>query len=228
MSKVVISLSGGLDSAVLLSKLLTQGDEVFCVSFQYGSKHNPYEKEAARKLASYYKANLFNIDLAAAMGSFKSHLLLGQGEIPVGHYEEESMRQTVVPGRNLIFLSLLAGFAQSIDAEQVAIGVHAGDHVIYPDCRPEFLEAAGQAIYISSSETVTLNAPFRMINKEMIVRCGVKYGTPFELTRTCYMAQEVACGRCGSCCERREAFMLAGVPDPIPYDYTGPLPSKPR
>lgn len=228
MSKVVVSLSGGLDSAVLLSKLVAEGHYCVACHFQYGSKHNPYEMKAASAIAKHYSIPIYNFDLTDQMAQFKSNLLKGQGEIPEGHYEEDTMKETVVPGRNLIFLSFLAGLAESLEMENVAIAAHAGDHYIYPDCRPEFLEAAGNAIRFSTNDRVTLAAPFQWIAKGSIVAVGVRYDTPFHLTRTCYKDQEVACGKCGSCQERLSAFAESGFVDPIAYESRTLIPRSTR
>ena len=224
MAKVIMSLSGGLDSAVLLSKLLIDGHEVIPVNFQYGSKHNPHEWKAAKSLAFHYKLELVTVDVTPAMGAFNSKLMDNGSAIPEGHYEEETMRDTVVPGRNLIFLSILAGMAESEGCEAVAIGVHAGDHHIYPDCRPEFVNAAAAAIGMSTNSKVIILAPFIYIDKTKIVQLGEKFKTPFHLTRTCYAPQTTACGKCGSCQERLVSFFKAGIVDPIDYHTRDLLP----
>lgn len=218
MSKIVMALSGGLDSAVMLGKFCAEGHDVTVFHFQYGSKHNPYEKDAAQALANFYGKQLFQCDLSAVVGNFKSNLLAGQGDVPEGHYEAESMRQTVVPGRNLLFIACLAGYAESIGADLVALGVHAGDHYIYPDCRPEFISSAAGTVYLSSDGKISIATPFKAIDKTAIVRVGMRYMTPFSLTRTCYKPQSRACGKCGSCQERLTAFAAVGMDDPIPYE----------
>src|SRR5260370_13226971 len=138
MRKVILSLSGGMDSATLLGKCVAEGNEIETVGFTYGSKHNRYENKAALLLAEHYRVPFTLLDLSTITCHFKSVLLLGQGDIPEGHYEKASMSQTVVPSRNMIFLSILTLLAESWGCEHVWIGVHAGDHHIYPDCRPAF------------------------------------------------------------------------------------------
>jgi 7-cyano-7-deazaguanine synthase len=219
---VVMGLSGGMDSSTLLSWFLAQGWEVHCCIFSYGSKHNSHENRAAYSVADYYLAKgeavrLYRFELDSIMGKFNSNLLLSGGEIPEGHQNDESMKKTVVPGRNLIFASIMAGLAESIGAGIVALGVHAGDHFIYPDCRPEFIQALNETVIRSSDERVIVTAPFSNIDKQGILKIGFDLGTPYNLTRTCYKDQEVACGKCGSCRERLEAFELLGVKDPIQY-----------
>ncbi len=219
--KVVLSLSGGLDSSTLLAYLLDVGYEVIPVSFMYGSKHGEYEEKAAVLMAGHYNidpACHYVLHVRDVFHFFKSNLLQSGGPIPEGHYQAETMKQTVVPGRNLIFASILAGLAESIGASVVALGVHAGDHAIYPDCRPRFVEALRKTVEASSDGKVSICTPFLLKSKADIVREGLRLGVPYHLTRTCYKQQEVACGRCGSCRERLEAFQLNGVDDPIKYE----------
>ncbi len=216
--KTLISLSGGLDSTTLLAHLLNLDHEVSCVSFTYGSKHNPFENDAAERVAAYYQVPLEKIDITSVMGAFKSDLLKTGGEIPEGHYNDASMERTVVPGRNIIFAAILAGKAWSIGAGAVAMGIHQGDHAIYPDCRAQFFQAMRQAIELGTDKRVALRAPFLPLDKGDIVRLGTKMGVPYQLTRTCYKEQAIACGKCGSCRERKEAFQLNGLVDPILYE----------
>ena len=218
MEKVVLSLSGGLDSTSLLAEILSQGYEVIPVIFTYGSKHNRYENLAANKVCEFYKLQPVCIDLSAAMAGFKSNLLKSGGDIPEGHYNDASMSKTVVPGRNLIFISILAGLAESIGAVAIALAVHAGDHHIYPDCRPEFIEAARRVLHFSTEGKVELFAPFLHIDKKEVLSYGLSHLAPLEMTRTCYKDQPTACGKCGSCTERLEAFKLCGKEDPIIYE----------
>jgi 7-cyano-7-deazaguanine synthase len=225
MKKVVIGLSGGMDSATLLGYLLGQGFSVHCCSFLYGSKHSSYEMDAARDIILYYGDKGYNvtqsfIDLRPAFKFFKSNLLLSGDEIPEGHYAEESMKQTVVPGRNLIMSSIMAGIAESIGAEAIGLGVHSGDHHIYPDCRPEFIYHLQQTLNESTEGKVKVLAPFIDLDKEKILRIGYAAlpNVPYHLTRTCYKNQSLSCGKCGSCRERLEAFELIGKKDPILYE----------
>lgn len=217
--KHLISLSGGMDSAVLLASIKNEdSNEVRAVSFTYGSKHNIYELIMARKLAEHYNIPHEIINLELIMKNFKSNLLQTGGDIPEGHYEEESMKQTVVPARNMIFSSILTGLAISQGLEVVTLAIHAGDHAIYPDCRPEFFYGMNRLAQTVSEGTIAFSAPFLYKTKGEIVAEGLKLGVPFELTRTCYKAQEIACGKCGSCTERLEAFALNNVKDPIDYE----------
>jgi 7-cyano-7-deazaguanine synthase len=229
--KILVSLSGGLDSATMLAVIARHNDDlpsfVEGVSFYYGSKHGTYEVRAARSVASHFGVRLRELDLSPFMSTLRSNLILGGGRVPDGHYNEESMKKTVVPGRNMIFLSVLAAIAESEDFGAVYIGAHAGDRAIYPDCRPEFLSPMSEAVLASSAGKVRLHVPFLGITKSQIVHTGLSLNAPYRLTRTCYKDQPVACGRCGSCIERREAFILNGAKDPVEYEYDGPLPEAP-
>jgi len=215
---VVLSLSGGLDSSTLLGYLVHQGMRPYCVSFTYGSKHNKYENKAARDIASFYNVSLIEMNLSEVFGNFNSSLLLNQGAIPEGPYTDKTMSSTIVPSRNIIFLSILSGLAWTVNASYIAIGIHAGDHAIYPDCRTEFYKAMDSALYLGTDKKVQMLAPFVDMDKKEVVRIGHSLGVPFQLTRTCYKDQEIACGKCGSCVERLESFAEIGVTDPIIYE----------
>lgn len=222
--KVILSLSGGMDSTTLLGLLLDKGVEAHCCIFSYGAKHNRWETIAAKVVIDYYRGRgahiiVYEIDISNITTHFKSNLLLSGEQIPEGHYHAETMRKTVVPGRNTIFASIMAGLAESQGAEYVALGVHAGDHYIYPDCRPEYVKALDTLIYLSSDKRIQLFIPFLYDSKVEILRKGIG-NIPYHLTRTCYKDQPLACGKCGSCTERLEAFEILGIRDPIEYDNT--------
>jgi 7-cyano-7-deazaguanine synthase len=224
--KCAVGVSGGLDSTVLLAHLVKQNYTCHGVGFHYGSKHNAFENMAAAEVCRHYGVPYTHVDLTGLFGQYPveaSSLLKAGSEIPEGHYEEENMRQTVVPGRNLIILSVLAGFAEAIGADTISIGAHAGDHFIYPDCRPAFMDAAKSAVQLSSDNKVILIVPFLHEKKDGIVRVGHALGVPFEKTRTCYKDQAVACGKCGSCQERLESFALNGMKDPLEYETRTPI-----
>ena len=220
--KIVLSLSGGMDSGTMLGCYLAKGYEVWPVNFTYGSKHNDYERTCARQLCKHYGIDMFpSINLGFIGDMFSSDLLKSGGDIPEGHYEDKNMKSTVVPGRNLIFASILAGYAESINADAIALGVHAGDHEIYPDCRPEFITNLKRVINTSSDRKISVLAPFLDIDKAGILEIGYnlaeEFKVPYELTRTCYKDQEYSCGRCASCVERLGAFTNLGKVDPIKY-----------
>ena len=226
--KVVLALSGGMDSTTLLGYYLENMYTVYPVTFLYGSKHNEYEKQAVRDIIDYYNQKLFACNLPAMdhhfitldFNLFESNLLKSGGDIPEGHYEDTSMKKTVVPGRNMIFASILAGYAESIKANLVGLGVHNGDHAIYPDCRKEFIMAMNTAVYLSSDGIIEIDSPFIKMDKYNILKLGYlnPTATPYHLTRTCYKDQTNSCGKCGSCTERLEAFSKLNLVDPIHYD----------
>lgn len=216
--RAIVALSGGMDSATVLAKAISEGFEIFTVGFEYGAKHNAFENQKARELANHYKVPFILINLVNAFSHFQSDLLLSGGEIPEGHYEEKSMERTVVPGRNIIFLSLLSGYAWSVNAKKIYVGIHQGDHAIYADCRFEFYEAMNIAIKLGTDSRVEIEAPFLGMDKAGILKWGIPNKVPYEKTRTCYKNQEKSCGKCGSCRERLEAFQKLGLVDPVPYD----------
>lgn len=226
MSNTVIALSGGMDSATLLGELLSNGHSVFCCLFDYGSKHNKWERSAAKNIIDYYKSSGFDfkykyLNIESAFDSIQSSLMESSGkDIPEGHYEAESMKQTVVPGRNLIFASIMSGIAESIYYNTITLGVHSGDHHIYPDCRPEFISNLNETVKHSSDMQVHVYTPFIKMNKKSIIELGMSLNpqVPYHLTRTCYKDQILSCGKCGSCRERLEAFELVGISDPIDYE----------
>ncbi|MHA1344937.1 MAG: 7-cyano-7-deazaguanine synthase QueC [Candidatus Heimdallarchaeaceae archaeon] len=218
--RAVVSLSGGMDSATALAWAKEQSEKVLAVGFIYGSKHNSYEQKCAQQLSDFFNVEYIKINLQEVGKHLQSNLLQSGGTIPEGHYESESMKQTIVPGRNIIFISILAGIAESRGFDSVVLGIHSGDHTIYPDCRPEFFNAMSCAIRHGTDEKVTLHAPFLNKNKTQILEYGygLTIGFPYMFTRTCYKDQIRACGKCGACQERLEAFKNIGFEDPIRYE----------
>jgi 7-cyano-7-deazaguanine synthase len=223
--KTLVLLSGGMDSATALGlsihKTVNECGEpvrnVEAVSFNYGQRHSR-ELIAARNLVMYYGGlNHTIMDLRGAAMAFEGSALTGGGDVPLGHYADESMKKTVVPNRNMIMLSLAAGFAISRGIEQIVYAAHSGDHAIYPDCRPEFAAIVGAAIQIGNYNAPQLRTPFIDMPKDRIAFLGSSIGVPFDLTWSCYQGEDVHCGECGTCVERIEAFRLSGVPDPTEY-----------
>lgn len=202
-------------------------DVVAALSFDYGSKHNDREIPFARLHCGQAGVRHVTIPLPFIGEHFESDLLRKGGAIPEGHYEELTMKQTVVPFRNGIMLSIAAGFAESSGADGLVIAAHAGDHAIYPDCREEFMRAQSDAIRLGTYAGLEVLRPFISMTKGDIVRRGAELGVDFSATWSCYVGGEIHCGQCGTCVERREAFLLAGVSDPTAYASTGPLPSRP-
>lgn len=203
-NRIVLLLSGGLDSTTLLYFLRDLGNEVMPVAFDYEQQHRR-ELDAAKLVAPDVHV--------LAFPRLRQH----DPEIPDGHYADESMKATVYPNRNMVMLSLAAGIAVDRGAVSVAYAAHGGDHTIYPDCRPEFFEAVGQAVKLGNWHQVDMIAPFIHIDKAEIVRIGYRLGVPFDRTWSCYRGGKIHCGTCGTCYERREAFQLVGIDDPTLY-----------
>lgn len=223
--KVCVLLSGGMDSVTVLYEALAIHEVVACLSFDYGSKHNPCEIPFAKLHAARNDVPHHTISLDFMDRLFKSDLLRSGGDVPDGHYAEQSMKQTVVPFRNGIMLSIAAGFAESIDAQGVVIAAHSGDHAIYPDCREPFMQAMAAAMENGTYANIELLRPFITMDKTAIAKRGVELGVDFAETWSCYKGGEIHCGVCGTCVERREAFLLANLPDPTTYERTPPLPA---
>ena len=224
---VVVLLSGGMDSVTALYDARQHHAVAGAVSFHYGSKHNDREIPFAAWHARQFGIRHDVIQLDFVNAFFKSDLLRSGGEIPKGHYEEASMKKTVVPFRNGIMLSIAAGYAESLEADGLVIAAHAGDHAIYPDCREEFMRAMGDAIRLGTYAGVQLLRPFIALSKADIAARGRDLGVDYTRTWSCYVGGETHCGECGTCVERREAFLLSGVSDPTTYLNASPLPPKP-
>jgi 7-cyano-7-deazaguanine synthase len=225
--KVLVLLSGGMDSVTALYVAVRDYNVVGTVSFHYGSKHNDSEIPMAAWHSAHMGIPYHVITLDFISKFFASNLLRSGGAIPDGHYEEETMKQTVVPFRNGIMLSIAAGYAESINAEALVIAAHSGDHAIYPDCREEFMSAMGDAIRLGTYAQIGLLRPFIAETKAGIAKIGASLGVDFRRTWSCYKGGALHCGTCGTCVERREAFALAHLPDPTSYEETPPLPSRP-
>lgn len=214
--KLLVVLSGGMDSATALAWAMAHHEVVGAVHFQYGAKHNAQENIAAHAVAAHYEIPIWCFQLP--FDQFKSDLLLSGGDIPEGHYADESMKRTVVPFRNGIMLSFAAGLAESLGAQGVVLGNHFGDHAIYPDCREDFILAMGSAIRLGTYANIELISPFCKIDKTGIAGIGHELGVPYGLTWTCYKGWDIHCGKCGSCTERKEAFKDSGTSDPTKYE----------
>lgn len=209
--------SGGMDSTVLLYDLVKQGHEVKTLSILYGQKHR-CELDAAQRLSEGLRVEHKRVDISGLSDIFGESSLVSAGnDVPEGHYEEESMKQTVVPNRNMILLSLATAWAISSGADSVAYAAHSGDHAIYPDCREEFAATMNQAIELCDWKKISLYRPYVDMTKADIVKRGTELGVPFENTWSCYKGGRLHCGMCGTCIERREAFYLAGVTDSTVY-----------
>jgi len=238
----VISLSGGMDSTSLLLHLLARGDRPYAISFNYGQKH-AVELERVKKNIEYLKTRGYDIphtiiDLSILGKLYNSALTNPDWEIPEGHYAEENMKATVVPNRNAIFSAIVYGYALSLSEQLnedtfITLGIHSGDHAIYPDCRPEFRDALDHAFKIGNwgSERVEYYTPYAAGDKYTILKdaedsclqLGVSAHEIFKNTNTCYNPDKEgrSCGKCGSCQERLLAFDKLGTIDPVEYqsDY---------
>ncbi len=225
--KVVVLCSGGMDSVTALHWARREHDVTAVLSFDYGAKHNHREipRAAAHARDLGLRHEVVALDFVNRL--FASDLLKSGGDIPEGHYAAENMKQTVVPFRNAVMLSIACGFAESAGAEGLVIAAHGGDHAIYPDCREDFMRAMGDAMRLGTYAGVRLLRPFIALNKAQIAAEGVRLGVDFAQTWSCYKGGEIHCGKCGTCVERREAFMLAGLADPTVYEATPPLPAGP-
>ena len=225
--KVCVLLSGGMDSVTALHHAAREHDVVSALSFDYGSKHNASEIPCAQWHAAQLGVPHTVIALPFVNEHFASDLLQSGGDIPDGHYAEENMKRTVVPFRNGIMLSIAAGFAESRGAEGLVIAAHSGDHAIYPDCREPFMQAMSDAIRLGTYVEIEVLRPFIQTDKTGIARLGAELAVDFARTWSCYKGGAIHCGTCGTCVERREAFLLAGLADPTPYLATPPLPAAP-
>ncbi len=213
--KTLLILSGGMDSATLLYDLIADGDSVEAIGVNYRQRHG---KELA------YAADLCNgvgvrfdvLDLSSLSG-----FLTGSSQcdptvpVPFGKYDELSMKLTVVPNRNMFMLAAAGAVAIARKADRLAYGAHAGDHTIYLDCRPQFVEAMRVAFGICDWHSLGLHVPYLNITKGNICKRGVELRVPYERTWTCYVGGEMPCGQCGACTERAEAFAFADISDPL-------------
>ena len=238
LMRAVMALSGGMDSTGLLLRLLREGYKVSCISYEYGQKHN-IELERAKLNIEYLEKNGYHVehriaDLSSAMGIFHSALTSEDIDVPEGHYEEEQMKATVVPNRNAIFSSIIYGYALSIAIKEdtnviIALGVHSGDHAIYPDCRPEFYDSLSESFALGNwdSERVSFELPYIDGDKESILRDSLiscqklklDFDTVFANTNTSYNPDKDgrSSGKSGADVERILAFHAIGRKDPLEY-----------
>ncbi len=221
--KVVVILSGGMDSTTLLYDIMSKGYDVYALSFNYNQKH---KKELDLAKLTCEKLNVPHkiADLSLLNDIAPSALTRDDWKVPEGHYADENMKQTVVPNRNMVMLSLATSYAIGIGATELYYGAHAGDHDIYPDCRKEFIDSMKQSISLCDWSKIELKAPYWILDKGDIVIRGKELNVDYSLTWTCYVGKEKACGKCGSCVERLEAFEKASkyfqlnFKDPIEYE----------
>lgn len=216
MKNSAIIVSGGMDSITLL---YDHKDEIALgISFDYGSNHNAREIPFAKMHCERLGIKHITINLDFMHQYFKSSLLDGAEAIPEGHYADDNMKSTVVPFRNGIMLAIAIGIAESNNLDQVFIANHGGDHTIYPDCRPEFINAIDAAATAGTYNNVKVIAPYTKITKSDIARIGKRLGMDYAETWSCYKGGEVHCGKCGTCVERKEALAEAGIEDKTIYE----------
>jgi 7-cyano-7-deazaguanine synthase len=222
--KAVAVVSGGMDSVVLAHLIKQGGHDLTMISFDYGQRHRK-ELGFASLAAQRLKVDHHIVNMQSMIGLISKSALTNDAiSVPDGHYAEQTMKQTVVPNRNAIMLNIAAGLAITVGADRLATGVHAGDHYIYPDCRPEFIWSLQQMLKIANEGFIDpdfkIYAPFVDVNKARIAQIGHELNIPWSETWSCYKGEEIHCGACGTCFERREAFRDAGVEDPTIYAAT--------
>jgi len=215
MKKAILIFSGGIDSTTLLYDIKKEF-KVFALTFNYGQKHLKeieYAKKTCKKLGIKQKI----IDIQSLNKIMVSALTSDMIDIPEGHYEDEIMKLTTVPNRNMILISIAVSYAIMKDADYVFFGAHAGDRIIYPDCRAEYIYALNKAINICDWKKIELKAPYIKMDKVGIIKRGIELSVDYSNTWSCYKGKEKACGKCGTCVERLEAFEKNGIKDPIQY-----------
>lgn len=210
MSSVVVLYSGGLDSSTLLYYANSLSLKPYPIFVSYGQVHIK-ELNSAKAICEKLGTELKVVSLDILQDILPSSLT-GKGEVPEGYYKEESMASTVVPGRNLILIAIATGYAKGLGIPTVAYAAHSGDHFIYPDCRLEFVKELGKATKVGYD--TGLLSPFISMSKKEIVELGLTLNVPYELTWSCYKGGDRPCLKCGTCTERIEAFLQAGVKDP--------------
>ena len=215
--KVVVIYSGGMDSFTVLNRAVKDGKEVYALSFNYGQRHVK-ELVCASNVCQQLNIHHKVIDISAINQLLAGSSLTDDIDIPEGHYEAENMKSTIVPNRNMILLSLAVAYAVSVGASQVYYGAHSGDHAIYPDCRPEFVKKMNDVCLIANYDAVEIFSPYLHVDKTAILADGLAMGLDYSNTWTCYNGREKACGKCGACQERLEAFRDNNAQDPLSYE----------
>jgi len=217
----VAIVSGGMDSVTVLYHLTTTGHQPLVLSFDYGQKHSK-ELEFAKWHADNLRLQHKIVNLTSVTELLTNSALVGEQEVPEGHYADETMKATVVPNRNAMMINIATAAAINHGAAVIAVGVHAGDHPIYPDCRPAFIQSIHATLMIANEGFIrpdfNIFAPFCYVSKAQIVTLGHALAVPYEKTWSCYKGGDLHCGKCGTCVERREAFQLARVVDPTVYE----------
>ncbi|ADZ91503.1 7-cyano-7-deazaguanine synthase QueC [Marinomonas mediterranea] len=216
-NKAVVVYSGGMDSFTVLNKAIKDGKDVYALSFNYGQRHSK-ELIVAAKVCQDLNIPHKVVNISAINELMAGSSLTDEIEIPEGHYAEESMKSTVVPNRNMVLLSMAIAYAVSLEAPEVYYGAHSGDHHIYPDCRPAFVNAMNDVSKIANYQSVEIVTPYLSNSKGDILEDGLTMGLNYANTWTCYNGREKACGKCGACTERLEAFSEQNTTDPLAYE----------
>lgn len=214
---LVVIYSGGMDSYTLLHKARASGYGISALSFDYGQRHRK-ELDYARRVCADLGIKHRVLSLPGLAGLLSGSALTDAIEVPHGHYTAENMKTTVVPNRNMILLSLAVGHAVAIAADAVWYGAHGGDHAIYHDCRPLFVERMNAVCEIANERPMPIIAPYLHQTKIDILREGLAMQLDYAHSWTCYAGREKACGLCGACVERLEAFAALGQVDPLGYE----------
>ncbi|MGH7900327.1 MAG: 7-cyano-7-deazaguanine synthase QueC [Thermodesulfobacteriota bacterium] len=220
--KAVVMASGGIDSSTLLYKSLKDGYEVFALTFIYGQKHKR-EIEYARDVCKSLNISHKIIDLSSLKEVFSGSALTDSNidipEVPAETPHYDTLKTTIVPNRNSIFLSIAIAYAVSVDANCVFFGAHQSDRGVYPDCRLEFIESFEHSERLANDKPdLKILAPFVEMEKSQIVKLGAELGVPYKMTWSCYRGEDIHCGVCSSCRERKRAFSQSGVHDPTVYE----------
>jgi len=216
MKDSIIILSGGMDSVTMLYDYAER--IAVALSFDYGSNHNRKELPMAAYHCEKLGIEHIIIPLEFIKQYFHSSLLSGAEDIPEGRYDDVTMRSTVVPFRNGIMLSVAAGMAEDRGLSRILMANHSGDHAIYPDCRPAFVDAMAGAVREGTYNGAELFTPYTRWTKTDIARRGKELGIDYGKTWSCYKGGEKHCGKCGTCVERREALRDAGITDTTEYE----------
>ena len=213
MSSVLVVYSGGLDSYTLLNKAIKNFDYVEAITFNYGQKHNKeieYAKSNCAKLNINHE--VVNLDLKNILAD---SALVGDIDVPEGNYDKEKMKQTIVPNRNMIMISVAASLVIKNNIEYLWYAAHSGDHEIYPDCRPEFIDKMTEVLEICDYHKIKFEAPFQNLSKSEIVATGLSMNLDYSKTWTCYEGKEKPCSKCSACLERALSFEANNTEDPL-------------
>jgi 7-cyano-7-deazaguanine synthase len=219
VADVIALFSGGLDSTTLLYQLRAEGHSLRALSVDYGQRHGRHELACARELAAEFGIDWRPLDLTSLVQFFGQNSLTNSTvAVPDGAYSTDTMAKTLVPNRNMVLLSVAIAWAIDTSSTAVAFGAHGGTYTPYPDCRPAFATAMDSTARVCHTTPIEVWAPFVHWSKADIVKRGAELGVPFERTWSCYRGGKQHCGQCGTCLDRRAAFLESGVPDPTEYE----------